>query len=102
MSAPANCKLVGRWRIVKADIWDRDHLDLCGPATITITDPARGEIAFGVLQPGLGAIEYRRSLIGFSWEGFDEMRQSSRRLGGTARRRLHEIEFAYHNATKPS
>jgi hypothetical protein len=30
MSAPANCKLVGRWRIVKADIWDRDHLDLLG------------------------------------------------------------------------
>ncbi len=32
MSAPANCQLIGRWRIVEADIWDRDHLDLCGPA----------------------------------------------------------------------
>jgi hypothetical protein len=53
MSAPANCTLVGRWRIVEADIWDRDHLDLCGPATITITDHGRGEIAFGALQAAL-------------------------------------------------
>jgi hypothetical protein len=24
----ANCKLAGRWRTAKTDIWDRDHLDL--------------------------------------------------------------------------
>jgi hypothetical protein len=42
MSARANCKLSGRWRIVGADIWDHDYLDLCGPATITITDHGRG------------------------------------------------------------
>jgi hypothetical protein len=36
MSPPANSKLIGRWRIVEADIWDRDYLDLCAPATITI------------------------------------------------------------------
>jgi hypothetical protein len=35
MSASANGKLVGRWRIVEADIWDRDYLDLCRPATMT-------------------------------------------------------------------
>jgi hypothetical protein len=75
MSAPANCKLVGRWRIVKADIWDRDHLDLCGPATITITDHGRGEIAFGALQAGLD-IEYSRLSVGFTWEGSDEMDES--------------------------
>jgi len=34
MSAPANCKLIGQWRIVEADLWDRDYLDLCGPAVI--------------------------------------------------------------------
>src|ERR1700722_7887265 len=26
MSTPANRQLVGRWRVVKAGIWDRDHL----------------------------------------------------------------------------
>ena len=66
------CELVGRWRIVEADIWDRDHLDLCGPAMITITDHGRGEIAFGALQAGLD-IEYSQSSIGFTWEGFEEM-----------------------------
>ena len=53
MSAPVGCKLVGRWRIVETDICNRDHLDLCRPATITITDHGRGEIAFGALQAGL-------------------------------------------------
>ena len=47
MRAPMNCMLVGRWRIVEADIWDRQHLDLCGPATIIIRANGRGEIAFG-------------------------------------------------------
>ena len=62
MRAPANCRLIGRWRIVEADIWDRGYLDLCGPATITITDAnGRGEIAFGALQAGLD-IEYSRAI----------------------------------------
>jgi hypothetical protein len=97
MSAPANCKLVGRWRIVNAAIWDRDHLDLCGPAMITITDHGRGEIAFGALQAGLD-IEYSRSSVGFTWEGFDEMDEVS---GDGSAELLDdgsiEIEFAYHN-----
>ena len=29
MSPPPNCQLVGRWRIVEADIWDRHHLATC-------------------------------------------------------------------------
>jgi hypothetical protein len=97
MSAPANCKLVGRWRIVKADIWDRAYLDLSGPATITITDHGRGEIAFGALQATLD-IEYSRSSVGFTWEGFDEMDEVS---GDGSAELLDdgsiEIQFAYHN-----
>ena len=26
---PSDNPVVGRWRIVEADLWDRDHLDLC-------------------------------------------------------------------------
>ena len=44
MSAPMGCKLVGRWRIVAADIWDRAYLDLCEPAAIVISADGRGEI----------------------------------------------------------
>jgi hypothetical protein len=32
MSAAAGCQLIGRWRIVEADLWDRDYLDLVEPA----------------------------------------------------------------------
>ena len=52
MKAPANCRLIGRWRIVEADLWDRDYLDLCGPATLTVTEQG-GEIAFGAMEAGL-------------------------------------------------
>ena len=70
MKAPANCRLIGRWRIVEADLWDRAYLDLCGPATLTIT-PQGGEVAFGALQAGL-EVEYPRDSIGFRWTGSDE------------------------------
>ena len=70
MSAPANCRLIGRWRIVEADLWDRDYLDLCGPATLTITAQG-GEIAFGAMEAGL-EVEYARNSIGFRWAGCDE------------------------------
>ena len=70
MRAPANCRLIGRWRIVEADLWDRAHLDLSGPATLTITAQG-GEIAFGALEGGL-EVEYARDSIGFHWAGCEE------------------------------
>ena len=64
---------------------------------ITITDHRHGEIAFGALQAGLD-IEYSRSSIRFTWEGFDEMDGVS---GDGSAKLLDdgsvEIEFAYHN-----
>ena len=49
MSAAANCRLIGRWRIIEADLWDRAYLDLWGPATITITAQG-GKITFGAMR----------------------------------------------------
>ena len=86
MKAPANCRLIGRWRIVKADIWDRAHLDLCGPAMLTITAEAGLEV------------EYARDSIGFRWTGCEEGDQVEG--DGTAELLddgTIEIEFAYHN-----
>ena len=65
------CKLIGGWRIVKADIWDRAYLDLCGPATIVIGADGRGEIAFGAMQATL-EVEYGPTSIAFTWTGCDE------------------------------
>ena len=69
------------------------HLNLSGLATITITDYGHGEIALGALQAGLD-IEYSRSSIGFTWQGFDEMDEVS---GDGSAELLHDstiqIEF---------
>jgi hypothetical protein len=91
----ANCQLVGRWRI-EVDIWDRDHLDLCGPATLTIIAQG-GEIAFDALEASL-EVEYARDSIGSRWAGCEEGDQ----LEGEGTAELNdggtiEIEFANHN-----
>jgi hypothetical protein len=94
VKAPANCRLIGRWRIVEADIWDHDYLDLCGPATLTITAQG-GEIAFGAMEVGL-EVEYARDSISFRWAGSDEGDEVEGE--GTAELLddgTIEIEFAY-------
>ena len=96
MTAPMGCRLIGRWRIVEADLWDREYLDLVEPAVLIIGDDGHGEIAFGALQAGLD-IEYGRSIVFFTWAGFDEMDE----INGSGSAELLddgtiEIEFAIH------
>ena len=88
--------IVGRWRIVEADLWDRDYLDLCGPASLVIRANGDGEIAFGAMQASLD-IDYGPDEIGFTWAGFDEMTEVS----GAGSAELQDdgsllIEFDYH------
>ncbi len=96
MTAPAGCQLIGRWRIVEADLWDRDYLDLVAPAMLLIRADGRGEITFGAMQAGLD-LEYSRSMVFFTWAGFDEMDEVS---GSGSAELLDdgslEIAFAYH------
>jgi len=96
VTSPKNCQVVGRWRIVAADLWDRDYLDLVEPATMTIRADGRGEIAFGALQASLD-LKYGQSTVFFTWAGFDEMDE----VRGSGSAELLddgsvEIEFAYH------
>jgi hypothetical protein len=97
MTAPARCQLIGRWRIVEADLWDRDYLDLVGPAAITLAADGHGEIAFGAMQASLD-LEYSPSMIFFTWAGFDEMDEVT---GDGSAELLDdgsiEITFEYHN-----
>src|SRR5271166_1830544 len=96
VKAPANCRLIGRWRIVEADLWDRAHLDLSGPATLTITAQG-GEIAFGALEAGL-EVEYARNSIGFHWAGCEEGDEvEGEGTGELLDDGTIEIEFAYRN-----
>lgn len=76
MTAPIDCRVIGRWRIVEADIWERDYLDLVQPAMMTIGADGHGEIAFGAMQAGLD-LAYGHSDVAFTWMGFDEMDEIS-------------------------
>ena len=96
MSAPAACQLIGRWRIVEADLWDRDYLDLVEPAYISFGKDGRGEFTFGAVQAGMD-IEYGHRIVFFTWAGFDEMDEVS----GSGSAELDddgslEIELSFH------
>jgi hypothetical protein len=65
MTGRADRQLAGRWRIIEADLWERDFLDLCGPAMLTIRTDGGGEIAFGAVQAGLD-IDYAPSMVLFT------------------------------------
>ncbi len=89
--------LIGRWRIVAADLWESDYLDLVEPAALVIRADGQGEIAFGARQASLD-VDYGPDEIGFTWAGFDEMDEVS----GSSSAELQadgslQIEFEYHN-----
>jgi hypothetical protein len=76
MNASAECLLIGRWRIAKADLWDRDYLDLVEPAYFEIGQDGRGEFAFGALTATMD-IGYSRNIVHYRWSGSDEGDQIS-------------------------
>jgi hypothetical protein len=71
VSAPAGREVVGRWRIVEADLWEADYLDLVEPAYLQIDGDGRAEFAFGALN-ATAELEYGRNIVFFRWSGFDE------------------------------
>jgi hypothetical protein len=97
MSTKAGCQLTGRWRIVEADIWDRDYLDLVEPAHITFAPNGRGEFAFGVVNATM-ELEYASRIVFFTWAGFDEGDE----ISGSGSAELDddgaiEVEISFHN-----
>jgi hypothetical protein len=98
MSAPMDRQVIGRWRIVAADLWERDYLDLCGPAILDIRADGSGEIAFGALQASLYPA-YGHQDVAFDREGDDDTHEVR---GSGSAEILHdgslEIEFDYHRS----
>ena len=97
MTAASSCQLIGRWRIVEADIWDRDYLDLVEPAYIVFGEDGRGEFAFGVVNATM-VLEYGKTVLFFDWDGFDEGDE----ICGSGSAELEddgtlEIELSFHN-----
>ena len=75
-------KLVGRWRILEMDVWERDALDLVGPAFIEIRADQTGNFGFIAVE---GWMDCREAAIDdcpgleFSWDGNDECDPASGR-----------------------
>ena len=67
---------IGNWRIVEADIWDREYLDLVRPAHVTFEAGGHGEMAFGCVDVGLDC-EHSERTVFFTFAGFDEMDEIS-------------------------
>ena len=97
MSVSAGCQLLGRWRIIEADTWDRDYLDLVHPARIVFGKNGRGEFAFGAMQATM-ELQYAPRIIFFNWTGFDEGDQiSGCGSADLADNGTIEIELSFHN-----
>ncbi|HET8727629.1 MAG TPA: hypothetical protein VFO41_08985 [Alphaproteobacteria bacterium] len=97
MTMPTDCAIIGRRRIVEADLWGRRYLDLVVSAVMTIHADGRGEIAFGAMRAGPD-VEYSRFLVFFTSIGFNEMDEVSgsgpvELLGED----MSEIASAYHS-----
>ena len=97
MSVAAGCQLIGRWRIVEADLWDRDYLNQVEPAYLTINKNRRGEFAFGAVNATM-ELEYAQTIVFFTWSGFDEGDE----IFGSGSAELDddgiiEIELSFHN-----
>lgn len=89
--------LVGKWRIVQADLWDTEYLDMLEPAFIEFKRDGRGEVRFGCVVGGLDC-SYSSGAADFTWQGHDEMNEAS----GDGLALLEDdgsltVEFSFHN-----
>ena len=68
--------LQGQWRIIEMEVWDKDFLDLVGPARIIIDATGQGEFSFGCVNGAVSALGVEGSLVS-RWIGNDEMDEAS-------------------------
>jgi hypothetical protein len=67
--------VAGRWRIVEMELWDRDDLDLVGPAFIEFDEDRAGRFAFIAVEGEIDCRDAPRDGcpgVEFSWAGNDE------------------------------
>ncbi len=87
---------IGHWRIVSADQFDREYLDLCGEARLIVPPEGCGEVSFGAFLAGL-EFSFGADMLFFDFQGHDEMDEvtgeGSMELTGSDKA---EIELEYH------
>jgi hypothetical protein len=102
MKRPTKRSLIGKWRIIEMELWDKDFLDMMEPAYIAFDGKAGGEFAFGCVTGGLHC---RKAPDGveFTWEGNNEMDEAS----GDGWAEIEKDgsltgEIRFHNGDQPS
>jgi hypothetical protein len=101
---------IGEWHIVEMEQWDREDLDLLGPAYLTLDRRGQGTMRFVALEAG---VDYRPGVrdglpaVEFSFDGNDEGDRISGRgwavlTAGTLRGRvfLHDGDESTFSATR--
>jgi len=68
--------IIGKWRIVSSDMWDRDFLDLVEPAYIVFSPQGGSEFVFGAVT-GTMDCSFGGNTAFFTWIGSDEMDEVS-------------------------
>lgn len=100
---------IGEWRLVEMDLWDRDNLDLVGPARLVLDRHGHGSMRFLAIEAG---VDYRPGIrdgqpaVEFSFEGSDEGDRISgrdRRFGGRsmAPGRPHRLRDSHSQPVSP-
>ncbi len=56
MTGQVDCAVIGKWRVVEADLWDRDYLDLVEPAHIAFEGNGHGEFAAMENSPSVASM----------------------------------------------
>ncbi|MDF0599420.1 hypothetical protein P1J78_01625 [Psychromarinibacter sp. C21-152] len=101
--AELRAPFVGRWRIVEADCYDRDYLDLAGEACLIVPPEGRGEMSFGALIAGLD-FSFAPGALFFDWHGADELDESAgegvMELTGEGKAEI-ELGYSYGDAAVP-
>lgn len=69
---------IGTWRIVEAELWDEDALDLVVPAHITFEAEGPGHFQMIAVQGGIDP-KFEGNRVEFSWVGDDEGDEASGR-----------------------
>lgn len=75
-------RVTGRWQIVEMELWDRDAIDLLGPAFIEIGADGTGSFRFIAVEGDIDGRHVERDgrpAVEFSWVGVDDNDDASGR-----------------------
>lgn len=75
-------RVTGRWQIVEMDLWDRDAIDLLGPAFIEIRADGFGSFRFIAVEGDIDGRHVERDgrpAVEFSWLGVEDNDDASSR-----------------------